>query len=69
MKHLLVFVVSRGVLIALVQVAHLAMFTVNPTNILFWYILHLCTLLDKVDVSIKVLHTLDIEPLVCYYHV
>lgn len=35
-QHLLIFTITRGILISLAQVGHIIMYTISPDNVLFW---------------------------------
>lgn len=36
LRHLLAFTLTRGILVSLVQVAHIVMYVLDPSNLLFW---------------------------------
>ncbi|KAG6915144.1 hypothetical protein DXG01_013061 [Tephrocybe rancida] len=41
LQRLVIYIASRGILITAVQVGHIIMYLVNPSNLLFWLSIHL----------------------------
>jgi hypothetical protein len=39
LQRILIFTVTRGILVSLVQVAHIIMYVMDPRNLLFWSVI------------------------------
>lgn len=67
LHRLLMYSITRGILIILVQVGHIVMYVVDPSNVLFWWVLWYCDFKVCVNLFLQEIVTSHVEQTVRYH--